>query len=824
MKKAKRIHRPGVGMMLLLGAVIVTGAALITSCSHSNQDPNAVAADTGPPLAARVDQLDGTVGIVPPAPTQGQSEPQTNIGWTQASVNTPVSVGSRVYVKENSKAGIAFSGRNYARLNPNTSLDVLALAQRRTQLALRQGSCEFSVGALAPDELFEVGTPDGAVDFTQPGLYQVGIDDGGGVLVSCLSGTARVVDTGGACEVSKGQLVTLAAAAASEAIVSQLSPAVAGSICNDYYSYRYPSTYDGRYSDYNRYLDDPYYYDPYRRSASYQYIPDDSEVAGLDDLDNYGDWSDVPSYGHCWHPRVASGWAPYRDGSWSDDYPLGLTWVASERWGWAPYHYGRWANVNQSWYWVPSEVTTRPVYAPALVAFVQMPEPDRVAWLPLGPGDPYVPRYYDRNYEAQYAGSTAVVNKYVNVTNIVNYHVPGAVTVVGTSDFTRVITPSMVQTVDPAVLARTRPVMDPFAVPGVRQLAPNMMAARPAVAVPVTAEQSLGRPVVISQTPVVPAVAANAVQSLKAQALPEESVKRKLKINSTGQSVAAVRPDGVPISPVPAPQSQAGQNTQQQQNQTAAAAAATQERQARIAQLAPQAAGGNKAAKQEMRQLQDQQRIQDKMDRKAAAQQGTSQQPAVQQGAAQQGQQAQSPEQRKAEKQAAQQQAQQARQQADQQRQAQAAQLAAQQKAQKQAARQQAQQQAQQSAAQQEQQRQQEKAKRKAAQQQPSQQQSGQAATQQQQQRQQEKALQRAQQQQQAQQAAQQQQQAAAQRKAARQAQQQAAQQQAQQAQQQRQQQKAERRAQQQTTQQTNPQQPDPAKAERKAKNKNSGG
>jgi hypothetical protein len=740
--------------------------------------------------------LDGNVGIAaPPTTNQPQTEP-SSIGWTQPGVNAPVSVGSRIYARENSKVGIAFSGRNYARLNPNTGLDVLALNQRRTQLALREGSCLFSVGALANDELFEVGTPNGAVDFTEPGLYQVGIDDGGSVLVSCLSGGARVIRTGGQCEVTKGQLLTLAAAAATDAIVSQLSPNVAGTICNDYYSYRYPSTYDGRYADYNRYLNDPYYYDPYRRSVSYQYIPDDSEVAGLDDLDQYGEWTDVPEYGHCWHPRVSSGWAPYQDGYWSDDHPLGLTWVANERWGWAPYHYGRWAFVNQSWVWVPKEVVSQPVYSPALVAFVQMPEPDRVGWVPLGPGDPYVPRYYGPDYRPQYIGSTTVVNKYVNITNVANYNVPGAVTVVDTTQFTRPITPAVIQRVDPEVLARTRPVVDPFAVPNVRELAPNMMAVKPTAPIPITAEQALVRPVVISQTPVIPSVAASTVQALKAQPVPEEARKNKLKVKEASQPVATVRPDGMPLSPVSSqppssPQQMTGQNAQQQQQYQMA----TQQRQARIAELAPRAAQGNKPAKQEMRQLENQQRIDDKAARKAAARQGVAPQtgppPAPPAGAGQN----QSAEQRKAAEQAAQQQAQQA----EQERHARAAQLDAQQKAQKQAARQLAQQQAQQAAAQQEQQRQQEKASRKAQQEQQAQQ-----AAQQQQQRQQEKAARRAAQQQ-APQAPAQQQQAA---------------QQAQQAQQQRQQQKAQRRAEQQNAAQ--PGNPEQTKQERKQKNKNS--
>ena len=55
---------------------------------------------------------------------------------------------------------------------------MLTLNERRTQLALRDGSAMFDVGYLGEGDLFEVATPYGAVDFEQPGLYNVGIDNG----------------------------------------------------------------------------------------------------------------------------------------------------------------------------------------------------------------------------------------------------------------------------------------------------------------------------------------------------------------------------------------------------------------------------------------------------------------------------------------------------------------------------------------------------------------------------------------------------------------------------------------------------------------------
>jgi len=754
------------GIAPLAFGVLLAGASLSLAGCGPKQDASTQASDgSAMPLAARVDRLDGEVGIArqddAPAANQngnqnaaipdvGQTQPSAE--WAKAGVNAPVSVGSRVYVKQGSHAAIAFSGRNYARLNSNTSLDVLSLSQRRTQLALREGSGVFDVGALAQGELFEVATPGGAVDFDQPGLYQVGIGDDGATLLTVLAGDAHVVGIGGSGRCARGQVLTYGGSG-EDAYLADVDPGVSGGIVDDYYSYRYPKTYDGRYRDYKRYQDDPYYYDPYRRSVSYQYVPDDSEVAGLDDLDDNGDWQDVPGHGHCWRPRVASGWAPYRDGSWYNDQPLGLTWVSNERWGWAPYHYGRWASINQSWFWEPGETVNRPFYAPALVAFVPFPQEDRVGWVPLGPGDPYVSRYYDRNYQPQYIGSTTYITKNVNVTNIVNYNVPGAVTVVRTTEFSRGVTPGSAGFADAGMLARTRPVTDPYAVPRLREIAPAIQAGRPAFQAPVAVQQAMGRPVVISQNPIGPGGVTNAGKAVNVQAIPEAQTKRELRLNKSAQTVTAVQPNGLPVGPRAVvgqqanQQAQPGAAQQPQQPQTKA------ERKAAAQQQAQQ--GQQQAAAQQQQQQQTKQ--QQKAERKAAQQQGQSQPAAV----GQQAQQQTKRQQQKAERKAAQQQGQ----------------------PQPAAAQQQQQQQTK---------RQQQKAERKAAQPQG-----------------------------QPQPAAQQQQQQKAERKAARQQQ---AQQPPQPAAQQQQQQKAERKAarQQQAQPPQQPAAPSPSKAERKAeKNKN---
>ena len=45
---------------------------------------------------------------------------------------------------------------------------------------------------------------------------------------------------------------------------------------------------------------------------SARYVPDG--VYGVDDLDEYGAWRRVPTYGAVWVPRVAAGWVPYSTG------------------------------------------------------------------------------------------------------------------------------------------------------------------------------------------------------------------------------------------------------------------------------------------------------------------------------------------------------------------------------------------------------------------------------------------------------------------------------------------------------------------------------
>src|SRR5437016_11596644 len=103
------------------------------------------------------------------------------------------------------------------------------------------------------------------------------------------------------------------------------------------------------------------------------------------------------------------------------------------------------------WVWVPGTMVARPVYAPALVAFVggsrfslavSFGGGPGVAWFPLGPREVYRPAYhvsdvYVRQVNVTHVNVTNINVTNVNVTNVryVNQNVNGAVTAVPQSAF-----------------------------------------------------------------------------------------------------------------------------------------------------------------------------------------------------------------------------------------------------------------------------------------------------------------------------------------------------------------------------------------------------
>jgi hypothetical protein len=519
------------------------------------------------PNAARIERVDGQAGV------NQTATDSTNSKWISATPNMPVTVGDRIYTKQNSRTQIGFTGRNLATLDANTSLDVLDLSQQRTQVALREGSALFDVGSVASGDLFEVATPCGAVDFQQPGLYQIAINDSGNAVATVFNGQAQVVGQGGSGRIQKGEYLAVPCQGNAPAVMSKVEPNQAGYLIDNYYRSRYPKKYDGRYRNYYTYLDDPDYYDPWRSDASYNYVSD--YVPGIYDLDDYGDWQYVSDYGYAWHPRVDTGWAPYESGYWTMDYPYGLTWVSNEPWGYAPYHYGRWAYASNEWFWVPGSINTYPTYSPALTAFIPLGN-SSVAWVALGPSDPYQVTYYDPYWQPTYTYPSNVV-----VDRLVNINVPGAVTVVPTYDFGRVIDPTIVTRVDPQTLASVRPVLNPLTVDPLRTAAFQTRETRQRIDVPRQVEQQIVNTPVVASTIPTARFNRDLARSLRVEPVAAQAKNQKLQISDQRAAQGQVtQPSNI---------------------------AAEQARERQMADLAKQSARGDRNARQQMQELRKQQ-------------------------------------------------------------------------------------------------------------------------------------------------------------------------------------------------------------------------
>ncbi|TMH13461.1 MAG: hypothetical protein E6H65_02995 [Betaproteobacteria bacterium] len=374
-----------------------------------------------PSRVARLSYISGSISFSP----GGEND------WVRAIVNRPLITGDRLWADAAARAELQLGGAA-VRLGANTSVSLLNLDDRVAQLQLAQGTLNIRVRALDHDHIFEVDTPNLAYVIRRPGNYRVHVDpDGTSTLVTVRFGQAEVFGEGRAFVIDEGS-----------------SYRFYGRDLRDYETFALGPTdeFDRWAADRDR---------RWERSVSARYVSRD--LIGYEDLDEFGSWRYVEGYGNVWMPtRVAADWAPYRDGHWAWVEPWGWTWIDDAPWGFAPSHYGRWARFGSSWGWVPGPVAARPVYAPALVAFVggsnfkvsiSVGNVGAIAWFPLGPREVYRPSYaVSREYFTSVntsntsVSSTNITNVYsaTNVTNVtyVNQQVPGAVIAVPTTAFT----------------------------------------------------------------------------------------------------------------------------------------------------------------------------------------------------------------------------------------------------------------------------------------------------------------------------------------------------------------------------------------------------
>ena len=347
--------------------------------------------------------------------------------WVAAKRNLPVTAGNRLSTEAGSRAEVRV-GSTTLRLDSGSELEFVRLDDERVSLDLHNGSVAARVRNREAAAEFDVKTAEGQFTLQRAGRYRFDRTDGTSH-VTVDNGQALYEGPRSALTVNSGQHAEFWIDAANTAQYSITEPR--------------QDAFSAWNNDRDR-SDD--------RSVSARYVS--PEMTGVEDLDRHGRWEQSPEYGPLWIPRgVASGWAPYSTGHWAWVRPWGWTWVDDAPWGFAPFHYGRWVWHRSAWCWAPGTYVARPVYAPALVAWVGGPSLSvsvsigggyagpAVGWFPLGPREVYVPGYrhsprYVREVNVTHVTNVNIINAPIGQRDFSNRKFPHAVTVVPTSVMT----------------------------------------------------------------------------------------------------------------------------------------------------------------------------------------------------------------------------------------------------------------------------------------------------------------------------------------------------------------------------------------------------
>ncbi|MBL8524742.1 MAG: hypothetical protein JNN20_13710 [Betaproteobacteria bacterium] len=386
-------------------------------------------------------------------------------GWQPAQMNYPVSSENSIWTDGPGRAEVRI-GASAIRIDDDSVLDFVVIDEERIEAFLQRGTASIRLrqyGNIGIADITRIETSAGVFSLDAGGRYRIdAAADGNETRISVFSGRARFENGDTRLTIDAGKVLTVR----SQGTATDFRLDNANESSLDRWASSRDAQWDATHTRYTR------------ESVISPYM------TGYEDLDQNGEWIDDQEYGRVWAPRVVvSGWAPYRYGRWSYVRPWGWTWIDDAPWGFAPFHYGRWVQVRSRWCWWPGTYQARPVYAPALVAWIGTPgggltisSGPSVGWFPLAPREYYVPRY---NYSAGYGRRiNYITNNNITVINPpANYrnHVPGA-TVVPNATFMNgnPVGGNRVQ-LSPRDIAAHRPITHFDATPRPRRAQPNDM-------------------------------------------------------------------------------------------------------------------------------------------------------------------------------------------------------------------------------------------------------------------------------------------------------------------------------------------------------------
>lgn len=298
-------------------------------------------------------------------------------GWEKGFVNSPLTSENSVWTEPGARAEVRI-GPTTIRMDETTQLDVRRLDDDELRAHVVRGRITLRIREFDRGERYLLSTPQARFWITAAGRYRLDAEETTGeATLTVFSGSAQV-EAGRRANIASGESVRVQPDGESFDFVRFSSTSF------DEWSNQRDERIDRLVAETVRYVS--------------------PQMTGYEDLGEYGRWSNEPEYGAVWYPTgVGVDYVPYRDGRWVYTRPWGWTWVDYAPWGYAPFHYGRWVYVGNRWGWTPGRYVARPVWAPALVAWVGSSSGFTVSvgngrapamgWYPLSPWETYRPWY-----------------------------------------------------------------------------------------------------------------------------------------------------------------------------------------------------------------------------------------------------------------------------------------------------------------------------------------------------------------------------------------------------------------------------------------------
>jgi hypothetical protein len=283
------------------------------------------------PRAIRLAHIEGTVRVLNGSKTT----------YMKAYANMPLMEGARLQTMEDGTAEIESEDGSLFRIIPNSILQISNLRwdgsnAPQTEISLFNGVGYFEIKPDHDGAVTRIRVATEVIAAEEPSILRV-TQENGPALVDVLSGTVRV--TNGAdlyhVDVRAGEDLSTDMDDASRYFLNK-------------------GIQQDSWDQWNLDRDSALAARLAQQTKASAGLPIASNPA-IEDLDESGEWYDVPNTGYVWAPsNVGEDWDPYGYGYWINYPGFGYSFVSGYSWGYLPYTCGEWNFFNGfGWGWAP---------------------------------------------------------------------------------------------------------------------------------------------------------------------------------------------------------------------------------------------------------------------------------------------------------------------------------------------------------------------------------------------------------------------------------------------------------------------------------------